>query len=236
MYKNPLNNGDLSDYNILKNQRNYSEIIKEYQSRKLKTEPTELLKYYEFLTYKQSVLDELNYVAERIKRENIKKQKEDYEFIRELKDKREQILKPPNQDKKIEIKKDLFDDMTPTINTDLELENTSVAGATEGDFELKRKDKLSKPEMISIIKAELGDTVNKKKLKSKNKSQLEDEYAYLFEPSYERIKKPLEIEEPTPIKKGRGRPPKFSTGESQILTREELQRRKMVSEYKSNLI
>ena len=51
MYRNPANcNGDLSDYNSLKNQRNYSEIIKKYSSKKLKTEPTELQKYYEYLT------------------------------------------------------------------------------------------------------------------------------------------------------------------------------------------
>ena len=39
---------DLSDYSSLKNQYNPASIIKKYSNRKLKTEPTELQKYYSY--------------------------------------------------------------------------------------------------------------------------------------------------------------------------------------------
>ena len=73
MYKNPLNNGDISDYNSLKKQTNNGSIVKKYQSKKLETKPTELQKYYQYQTYQQPILDELNYVAERMRTEDIKK-------------------------------------------------------------------------------------------------------------------------------------------------------------------
>ncbi len=46
MYKNPINNGDVSDYNSLKKQRDNGAIIKKYESIKLKTKPNELQKYF----------------------------------------------------------------------------------------------------------------------------------------------------------------------------------------------
>jgi len=130
MYKNPLNKGDLSDYNSLKKQRDNGARVKKYEKVKLKTEPTELQKYYQYLTYQQPILDEANYVAERMKNEDIKKQKEDFEFIEKLKKEREETLKGiANKEKDLtpNLKNELFDepqvvmDMTPTINTGLEM-------------------------------------------------------------------------------------------------------------------
>ena len=80
MYKNPLNNGDISDYNSLKKQHDNGRKVKKYQSVKLQTKPTELQKYYQYMTYQQPILDELIYVAERMRTEDINKQKEDFEF------------------------------------------------------------------------------------------------------------------------------------------------------------
>lgn len=130
MYINPLNNGDISDYNSLKKQRDYSSIIKKYQSVKLETKPTELLKYYQYMTYQQPILNELNYVAERMRTEDIKKKTDDYNFIEELKIKREKQMKEITLQKK-EIgteklidKKSLKknDDITPVISSDFEME------------------------------------------------------------------------------------------------------------------
>ena len=132
MYKNPLNNGDLSDYNSLKNQQDNGARVKKYQSRKLKTEPTELQKYYQYLTYQQSILDELNYVAQRMKDENIQKQKEDFNFIEDLKLRREKTMQEEAKMESTikEMRESLFNypsveiekDITPTIITDNELE------------------------------------------------------------------------------------------------------------------
>ena len=132
MYKNPLNAGKVSDYNSLKKQRNNASIIKKYESKKLEIEPTELQKYYQYLTYQQPILDELNYVAERMKNEDIKTKKDDFNFIEDLKIKREQLMKETSK-KEEDIKKireTLFDnastiknnDPTPNINTDVEME------------------------------------------------------------------------------------------------------------------
>ena len=126
MYINPLNNGKVSDYNSLKNQINPIPILNKYR-KKLETIPNETQKYYQYLTYQQSILDELNYVSERLKTEDIKKQKDNYEFLEDLKIKREGELKKFSN--KEDIASDLFDDislkknddMTPTINTDLEM-------------------------------------------------------------------------------------------------------------------
>ena len=127
MYINPLNNGKISDYNSLKKQINPIPILNKYR-KKLETIPNETQKYYQYLTYQQSILDELNYVAERLKTEDIKKQKDNYEFLEDLKIKREGELKKFSN-KEDDIAYDLFDDislkknddMTPTINTDLEM-------------------------------------------------------------------------------------------------------------------
>lgn len=130
MYKNPLNNGDISDYNSLKKQANNGSKVKKYQSVKLKTEPTELQKYYQYQTYQQPILDELNYVAERMRTEDIKKKTKDYEFIEKLKIKREGFMKESSKKEEKTGMETLFDksslikndDMTPAINTDVEME------------------------------------------------------------------------------------------------------------------
>jgi fructose-bisphosphate aldolase class 1 len=132
MYKNPLNNGNISDNNSLKKQRDYGSIIKKYENKKLQTEPTELQKYYQYLTYQQPILDELNYVAERMRNEDIKTKTDDYNFIEDLKIKREKNMKEISQSEKSikENRESLFnysstvkqDDKTPVINTDVEME------------------------------------------------------------------------------------------------------------------
>lgn len=130
MYRNPLNNGNLSDYNSLKSQKDIGNIIKEYEKTNLKTEPNELQKYYQYLTYKQSILDELNYVSDRMKKENIEKQTSDFEFLEKLKQQREiQMKKQGELEELIKRQEELFNnqpkiemDMTPTINTDLEIQ------------------------------------------------------------------------------------------------------------------
>ena len=131
MYKNPLNNGDISDYNSLKKQTNNGGIVKKYQSKKLETKPTELQKYYQYQTYQQPILDELNYVAERMRTEDIKKKTDDYEFTEKLKIKKEGLMKDLSKEEGKDIaREELFDvsstekndDMTPVINTDVEME------------------------------------------------------------------------------------------------------------------
>jgi hypothetical protein len=131
MYKNPLKSVNISDNNSLKNQRDYGKIVKKYEKVKLETEPNELQKYYQYLTYQQPILDELNYVAERMRAEDIKTKTDDYNFIEDLKIKREGLMKKnsnnENQigmetlfDKSSEIKND---DKTPVIDTQLEMVN-----------------------------------------------------------------------------------------------------------------
>jgi len=125
MYINPLNNGKLSDYSSLKNQQDYTKIIDKYAKNKLEIQPTELQKYYQYLTLQQPILDELNYVAERMRTEDIKTKTNDYNFIEELKNKREEELQKIYKNSNLSIlKNDLgfSDDITPTIITDLELE------------------------------------------------------------------------------------------------------------------
>ena len=131
MYKNPLNNGDISDYNSLKKQSNNGVKVKKYQSKKLETKPTELQKYYQYQTYQQPILDELNYVAERMRTEDIKKKTEDYEFTEKLKKEREGLMKETSNKEGEDIaREELFDissteknnDITPIINTDVEME------------------------------------------------------------------------------------------------------------------
>jgi hypothetical protein len=147
MYKNPLNNGKISDYNSLKNQRDNATIIKKYENKKIQTEPTELQKYYQYLTYQQPILDELNYVAERMRNEDIKTKTDDYNFVEDLKIKRENQMKEDanrEEDIKNDIRSDLFDysstvkqdDMTPIINTDVELETPSIIEQQQQEVEL----------------------------------------------------------------------------------------------------
>lgn len=181
MYRNPLNNGDISDYNSLKKQRDYGAIVKKYQSRKLKTEPNELQKYYQYMTYQQAILDELNYVAERIKNENIQKKKEDFNFIEDLKIKREQEMKEKSKNEN-NIRNDLFDysstlkndDMTPTINTDIELninyDNFDGFEVIEEGFNKKSKNQKRKEKNIKKyeealnkygLSTDISDTINR---------------------------------------------------------------------------
>ena len=150
MYRNPLNNGDLSDYNSLKNQIDYGARIKKYEKVKLEIEPTELQKYYQYLTYQQPILDELNYVAEKLKNEDIKKQKENFEFIEKLKNQKETQLKGiANKEKNLtrELKNELFDtptinvDMTPTINTDLEMQ-INAANKLKANIKARQTERL----------------------------------------------------------------------------------------------
>lgn len=120
---------DVSDYNTLKNQRDYSKILKKYESMKLKTEPTELQKYYQYLTYQQPILDELNYVSERMKNEDIRTKTNDFNFIEDLRKKREELMKVNSKKEQDAGIATLFEpkmrmeepDITPTIITDLEL-------------------------------------------------------------------------------------------------------------------
>ena len=140
MYRNPLG-GDLSDYNSLKNQQDYGARIKKYEKIKLEIEPNELQKYYQYLTYQQAILDEINYVAERMRNENINKQKEDFNFIENLKIEREKQMKEKAKIEEL-IKKqrqeELFGnsslekstDMTPTINTDNEVKASNLLKAS----------------------------------------------------------------------------------------------------------
>lgn len=127
MYKNPLNNGDLSDYNLLKKVKDKSTEIKKYKRKLEQGVPTEQQKYYQYMTYQQPILDELIYVAERMKTEDINKQKEDFEFNQKLKEDREKRLKQLAERNKEEGAKELFEilpkddiDITPTISTNLE--------------------------------------------------------------------------------------------------------------------
>lgn len=140
MYRNPLG-GDLSDYNSLKKQRDYGARVKKYEKIKLEIEPNELQKYYQYLTYQQAILDEINYVAERMRNENINKQKEDFNFIENLKIEREKQMKEKAKIEEL-IKKqrqeELFGnsslekstDMTPTINTDNEVKASNLLKAS----------------------------------------------------------------------------------------------------------
>lgn len=130
MYRNPLG-GDLSDYNSLKKQRDNGARVKKYEKIKLETKPNELQKYYQYLTYQQPILDDLNYMAERMRNEDIKKQKEDFNTIKDIHKEEETKLKDiANTEKDLtpELKNELFDepqvitDLMPTINTELELE------------------------------------------------------------------------------------------------------------------
>lgn len=138
----------IKDDNKLMKQEKQSgvSVINKYKSKKLKEKPTDELKYYEYLTYQRPILDELNYVSERMKTENINKQKTDFEFIEDLKNKREKQMKEmAKTESEIErLKKELFSgdemvisDTTPTITTNLEL-----VSRNDGDFE-KIKEKAS---------------------------------------------------------------------------------------------
>ena len=173
MYKNPLNDGKVSDYNSLKNQRNNSKRIKEYQSVKLDTEPTELQKYYQYLTYQQSILDELNYVAERMRTEDIKKKTDDFKFTERLKIDRENNMKENSLKEEDKGMETLFDksslvkekDKTPVIVTDIELETEP----TKEKIDLMRSELFEEEGPIKEDIFELSRRQQKKKNKKEAK-------------------------------------------------------------------
>ena len=218
MYRNPLNNGDISDYNLLKKQRDYKPMIDKYK-KKLPTEPTELQKYYQYMTYQQPILDEANYVAERMRTEDINKQKDDFNFIEDLKIKREEEMKKKSQlekDMNNDIRTDLFDyastvkydDLTPTINTDIEMtndlfdDNLSMADTILMIEDKKPEKKAKKIPMIEDKKPEkkpelfeLNKKITRKQMindlystgQFKNKSQLnltKDELLKLYKKNF----------------------------------------------------
>jgi hypothetical protein len=162
MYKNPLNNGKLSDNNSLKKQRDYGSIIKKYENIKLETKPTELQKYYQYLTYQQPILDELNYVAERMRNEDIKTKTDDYNFVEDLKIKREKEMKENSQrEESIKQNRDsLFDysstvkqdDPTPVINTDIEMEMETPI--------IKQQQRINNKDEIDNLMGDLFDSFN----------------------------------------------------------------------------
>lgn len=175
MYVNPLNNGKLSDYNSLKNQQDYTVIIDKYAKKKLEILPTELQKYYQYLTLQQSILDELNYVAERMRTEDIKTKTDDYNFIEELKNKREQELQAIYKNSNLSIlKNDLgfSDDITPTIITDIELEKPIEKEIEKEKKKRGRKKKniLRNEEQLNNIQEEANKIYNEM-IDDKNKEK-----------------------------------------------------------------
>jgi hypothetical protein len=187
MYKNPLNNGDISDYNSLKKQRNPSQIINKYK-KKLATEPTELQKYYQYLTYQQSLLDEINYVAERMRTEDINKQKDDFNFIEDLKIKREEQMKQKSQlekDINNNIRSDLFDDAstikqddpTPTITTDVEMTIENIPISAKMEIENDLFDNFTNTETENIPTAEVVKAKIKKEKTPEELQAIEEKKA-----------------------------------------------------------
>jgi hypothetical protein len=200
MYKNPLNAGKVSDFNSLKNQRNNGSIIKKYESKKLEIEPTELQKYYQYLTYQQPILDELNYVAERMRTEDIKTKNDDYNFIEDLKIKREALMKETSKKEGNDIARETlfdasssvkYDDKTPTINTDIELEilvkedyntlknelfddelfsNADTIPKKEEKFELSKEKRYKTPEQLAEKEAKKAEAEAKKAEAKKEKA------------------------------------------------------------------
>lgn len=160
MYINPLNNGKLSDYNSLKKQKNKSDITNKYINRNLKTKPTEIQKYYQYLTFQQPILDELNYVSERMRTEDIKTKTDDYNFIEDLKIKREKQMKEnANREKDMnENKNSLFDkesiikqeDTTPIINTDVEMETPVIVKEPQNNIAMYREELFGGYENIAL--------------------------------------------------------------------------------------
>jgi hypothetical protein len=173
-YINPLNNGDISDYNSLKKQRNIGSIINKYRKR-LPTIPNETQKYYQYLTYQQPILDELNYVAERLKTEDIRKQKDNYDFIENLKIEKEKKLKNESVKNKEGFLFDLFDDVstvknedkTPTINTELEMVFPDTRNASKVILKQEQNDLFS--DIFSDIFSG-ADTLIEEKPKKKEKT------------------------------------------------------------------
>jgi len=224
MYKNPLNNGDISDYNSLKKQRDPATIVKKYSSKKLQTEPTELQKYYQYMTYQQPILDELNYVAERLRTEDIETQKKNFNFIEDQKIEREKQMKTLAGVNKEDIRNQLFDgssikkqeDATPTINTDVELEylQKPVNNQNEIDnligslFDGYEDNPPIKEEVFELSRPEEKVSKAKKKREGRKKAKAKKELEQL---KAEKAQKEelMSVADTVPIvKKKRGRPKK----------------------------
>jgi hypothetical protein len=148
-----INRKNLSDYSSLKKPNRDGDIIKEYTSRKLKTEPTELQNYYEYLIKSQSILDEVNYVADRMQREDLQFLRQQYRFLEELKAEREKELLTETD--RAGIKKiigEIVDnpDITPTIQTPLELEQDTFSTdlSAKMDKSIKEEDRQEKASSV----------------------------------------------------------------------------------------
>lgn len=158
-----INRKNLSDYSSLKKPNKDEEIVREYTSIKLKTEPTELQNYYEYLTKSQSILDEVNYVADRMKREDLRTLREEYRFLEELKAEREkELLKEKKREE--EVKK-LIDDITPTIQTPLELEEKTFST----DLSAKMDEESQFEKRINLFKEAVKEREAKKETKKEQK-------------------------------------------------------------------
>jgi|688.fasta_scaffold78876_3 anion-transporting ArsA/GET3 family ATPase len=113
---------DLSDTSSLMNIKDNSKIIQKYSSKRklgeLKTIDNDTQKYREYLTKSKPILDEANYVSLREQDKNLENEKKIFEYIQNLKDKRNKQanLTPIN-----EVKKSVIDqDITPTIQTQMD--------------------------------------------------------------------------------------------------------------------
>jgi hypothetical protein len=101
------------------NIKDNSKIIQKYSSRKFKTIDNDKQKYREYLTKSKPILDEANYVSLREQDKTLDNEKKIFEYIQNLKDKRNKQanLTPVN-----EVKKSVIDqDITPTIQTEMDL-------------------------------------------------------------------------------------------------------------------
>lgn len=110
---------DLSDTSSLMNIKDNSKIIQKYSSRKLKTIDNDKQKYREYLTKSKPILDEANFVSLKEKEKTLDNEKKIFEYIQNLKDKRNKQanITPIN-----EVRKSVIDqDITPTIQTEMDL-------------------------------------------------------------------------------------------------------------------
>jgi hypothetical protein len=179
---------NISDTSIPMNIKDNGKIIKKYSSRKLKTIPNELQEYRGYLTNQQPILDEANYVASRRKDNKISKKEEDFNFIQDLKDKREQAKKNKQVEPSIinfgdannvsDVLNELFPnkDITPTIQSDLELANLVKLpkGKKKISEELEVADRR---EIKQDLFGEIGGMINA----PKTKAEVEEENAVKIE-------------------------------------------------------
>lgn len=188
----------LNDTNIPMNIKDDGKIIKKYSSRKLKTIPTELQKYNEYLTKSKPILDEANYVASRRKDKRTKKKEEDFEFIEDLKDKRRVKLASAAEKRIISRPQGETIDKTPTILTDFELSQTNSNIVSADLFSNLKGIFPTKDDAIKKLQAvarrteiqplyQLGKEINKEQKEEKAASTIEK--AILGKVKRERAKK-----------------------------------------------